>query len=344
MNNVDFLLPVRKLVFGRNDWSSLYGCCKDDDSATKHHRVTDIADLAINPKTGETVSHGLKYNRQAFRQVCSIISGGLYTDLSSVYDEAQAGDAEKIIRAFNNLAGASIVRLQRTKIVIDDRSNEITGLVGLRYYRVSNFELVDTIRPYIAPSSHMFMEAELVNRELSAVLSRPSSRSTVKGVHWAEGLALFNSETTKRAVAVPRALLDSATRSFSMAEETQENRMIHRRRKQFRQHLDAMLVGAVSQDPWLHECEEKITKLVSSRLSAKGVESMLVSCKSRLQEAGVGPRLAERLDDYIKSRVEDVRPIDFYFALLSIASKSKGASRIIKNVAYRMVYPQKAER
>lgn len=342
---MEFVVPSRRLSFVRGQFADLLTTCEEDARATEIIRVDELGLVALHPQTGRTVSGGLQYNKDAFRQVCAILSGGLNACLITAERETglPAKDSRScVIRAFNNFCRLGEDRIRRYKLVVDRRNGEIVGLIGLKYRRVANAEIVRTVGPFLAarhPSQHVFIRADVRNRDLFSLFAKPTTVRGESQVDWVEGLAVFNSETTKRAVALPSALLDSRTGGFSSQPEDETNRLIHRKRKGFDQLLHQLVVDAFNRQSWLPDLCPKIRALAKQTHDVgPPLEALHKRCQLFLASSDVGPILTERVVRAIKhGDRRGTTSLDFYFALLTVADESMSAARQLRTLAYSIL-------
>ena len=158
---------------------------------------------------------------------------------------------------------------------------------------MTNVDLLTSFKTAVRTDKYLPVVCRLDNCDLFALLMRPETRLTCKDGRWTQGVAVFNSETTTSAVYVPQAVFDSETRSYALLPDDATNKVIHRKKKGFAQHLDGVVQGAIQHDSIINRvifsAEWRAVKTTGS--VAKTVEKL----KRKLASEGVGGVALERL-------------------------------------------------
>ena len=121
----------------------------------------------------------------------------------------------------------------------------VVGVVGRKYKYVSNFELLSMIkRNFDGDGKFQAYYGQLRNRDICLLAVCKPVVKKLDGVSFRQGVGLFNSETTRQAIYVPRLVFDSISGTYSQQPATADNRLIHRSKKGFAETLDSVVTSA----------------------------------------------------------------------------------------------------
>lgn len=337
---MDWLVKTRRLRFGANSLNDLLGVVREDDASTEIIPVEGLSTVLIDPSVGTTVAHGLRYNSEAFRAVCTAVGGGLMGVLSLAWKTSQKPAAFRqlvLIKVFNN-----VVRLQENdglgglQLVVNTRSREIVGVTSRRYQRVSNFLLLQHMWQGLAGKYRM-ISGFLDNRDISIVFQRVGVVSRASDAAWSQGLAVYNSETTSSAVFMPQAVFDSVTQTYSLTPESPSNRLVHRRTKSFYSKLDAVVQGAM-QHPII--IDDVAADIAWRSKSLGDVKTATRRVKQDLAYRGFNAAIVDRVDQLIKQQPVVTR-FGVYQAVLNVARDVGGSSRPLRVYAAKLLLRSK---
>jgi len=336
---MDWLLKPRKVEYhGRSSFESILSAVAEDDATRKLIPITELQQIVLSPVTGRTPAGRLGFNSRAFRQVCSVIGGNLYGSLAIAFKLADMPDEKKrqlAIRAYNNFVRLRFDELQRYRLVVNTASKEILGIVGRKYQVVTNSDLLFMCRPFVKSGKYVPITSRLDNCDLFTLLIRPETSLTCRDGKWTQGIALFNSETTTSAVYFPQAVFDSKSRSYSVLPDDPGNRVIHRKKKQFSQHLDGVVQGALQHESII----PKIILDLDWRLTMipkRQIPALLVKVKSQLVADGVGVAIVDRVMHLLRmyGEANGLSRRTIYSTLLEVAEEA-GSSRPLRVFAAR---------
>ncbi len=340
---MQWLLPIRRRTYeGADGFGRLLADSEADAKYVSLVPITSTAELLIHPTAFKTVA-GYRFNVAACRQISSLVCGGLPTVLFSLLPNTPSPTPEAelgLLRIYNQavkLAGANAVGF---KLVVDKRGGHVVGVVGRTYKFVSNAEVLRLAARYFkqAQPGYVLMKAELNNRELSLLASRRGASVNSDGVSFKQGLALYNSETTKRAIFAPQVLFDSLTKSYSYEPESSANRMIHRRKKQFAVQLESLVTAAFQAGSFLETAANRHQELVKMPLSPVDKrEAALHSISRRLLSRKLNALPVERVIASLGLIREPTR-WDVYRAMVAVAGEFRSTERQLRMAAFRFLY------
>lgn len=340
-------MPIRRAEFqGPNGWTRLRQLLEYESKNTRLVPIREAADVMFHQETGLTATGHFRVNTEAFSQLCYLISGGLYRNFANVFELSEKPIAVRqagILRAYNSLMSISFDRVRNHRYVLDAAQNCVVGVVGPKYEFVPNVRLVQESNPWltgIVKPSYKLLSAKLRNRDLRVILVRKEQAMADRGIRYAQGMAMYNSETTKRAVFLPQLLFDAETNSFSMEGETRVNRLIHRKRKNFANLLSDVIRGAVTYDLLLSEwvagirilrrtpikpgaSNAQVVGIVERRLTAKDISSGTIDMVLRL--------ISEAGPDDVPTRWQ------LYRALIMAADKFGESERVLRQLAFSIL-------
>lgn len=345
-----FLVPIRQISFGGPlGFSQLRATCREDASNTELKVITDPRELLLHPLAGMTRAR-LKFNGVAFQQLCSEMSGGLFSLLAglesdmagTLTQENAVGRQRQLIGIYNTVVKCVGGKLVGRRLVVDRRAvgtaeGVVVGAVGRHYRYVANADLLQAVASHVAGERNRYgmIKAELKNRDLFVLLGRRAASVTADGVVLRDGTAVYNSETTRRAIFLPNVLFDSETSSYSHATESSDNKLVHRKKKKFEQHLDAVVQVAFSADSILEQARGRV---VEARRAELGNESnrelTLRKISGRLIERKVNAMPVERVISLL-TRGGRISQWSLYAALLRAAVDYSSSERRLRMTAYR---------
>jgi len=326
----------RKLSFaGRASLQELRLVCEADERHTEIISVGRPAQVLLHPDTGMTAAEGLRFNAPAFRQVCQVVGGNLNGVLAGIWSESKSPDALKrdtLLRVFNNILKLRFESLLKYQLVVDQAAGEIVGLVSRKYQRVPNVELLSEVVA-AASGTYQVVQARVDNRDMFVLFSRSGSAVAAADGTWSQGLAVYNSETSKRAVHLPLAVFDSVTKSYCLEAETKSNRLIHRKSKGFHQTLDAVVQTAVRRDGVVGPLVSASSVGWRSGSVIHGVTKLqaLQKIKRGLVSKGFSATVIERVAHLLGSAdIPSITRRSLYISLLTVADESVSSSRLLR--------------
>lgn len=317
--------------------------CESDERSTEVIPINQASQVLIHPESGKLVNGGYEFNTEAFRQICTTIGGNLNGVLSTVW--RGSGDKpvvkrEALLKVYNNLARLRLGELTKYRLVVDTTSREVVGVVSRKYQRVPNLLLLQETWPGVS-EKFVAVQAAMENRDLFLLLRRTDS--SVKGGDgvWAQGIALYNSETSRRAIYVPRVVYDSGTKSYSLAAESKTNRLVHRKSKGFHQILDSVLQTAIQQPV--------MTKLIAAASGWRsqpaspggGAAKTVLKLQRYLLARGFSTAVVDHILQQLRG--DDSKGISrrqVYSAVLTTADQSVSSSRSLRILASTFLVPK----
>lgn len=337
-----WLVPVRRKRYAVSEgFSQLLTDCRADAKHTELVPVRRLTDLLVHPTAYQTAA-GYRFNVSAFRQVAGLLCGGLPTVLfgllsstTASIDEAEAGVLRIYNQAVKLMGGVAV----NHRLVLDKRSGHVVGLVGRSYKYVPNAEILNLASKYFkqAYPSYAMMRAELVNRELFLLATRKEAGVRHDGVEFRQGLAVYNSETTKRAIFTPRVLFDSSTKSYSHEPESKDNRMIHRRRKQFAVQLEGQITAAFQGGAFLEEAVQRYRDTMKIALSPVDKQDAVIqSISMRLVSQKLNALPVERVIASLR-QVRELTRWEVYRSMVTVAGEFRSTERQLRMAAFRFL-------
>ncbi len=336
-----FLQPIRKHVFrGPQCFAQMSALVAHQAKNTKLVRIATPIDVDINPNTGKTVS-GLTFNITAFQQLCGALSAGLYPLLADVWAKSHLSELDKkrrfalVLRASLDSIGKELVG---HRLVVDSQTSEVVGVVGRKYKFVANGEILGSLTRHFAETgSYRSVSATLNNRDVLLVGVRKTEVKRVADIEFRQGVAIYNSETTRQAIYAPQLIFDSVSQTYSMQGQSESNRMIHRSKKNFAIFLDDLLQGAVKHDSLLDKVVASQRQLVSQPLCDRSNRpKVLTELAKKLKEREIGARSIE-IVTHALTQVDRATHWDLYRSLLLAASRTLGSDRAIRMTAFHML-------
>lgn len=321
-------------------YSRLLEVCRLHASNTVLIPVTDLQQLMISEK-GVTPSQ-YRWEFMAFQQLCNSLAGGLFAALSTLWkvgEHLPVDDRRKtLLRTYHNALKLGIKEVTGTKLVVDKSDKTIVGVVGRTYKYVSNFDLLSMLsRNFGDRGNYVSGYSSIRNRDICLLgICRDVSRHA-NGVVFRQGVGVFNSETTRQAIYVPRLVYDSVTRSYSVEPANPDNRLIHRSKKGFAQSLDSVVSSAFVSKDNLDDVIAGFSRLTKTALwtggesKAKVLRELIAGLDSI--EVGV---LAQNA---VRSALEGMGTAtlwDFYqsLALTAVAGRS---DRTLRTCAFKLL-------
>lgn len=333
-----WVVPVTSSKYGAaSGFARLYDDCLELEKDTELVRVNDPSQFLIHVQFG-TTADGWKFNTQAFTQACQMVSPGLGQLCQHLWSESSSpADLRQkvILTTYNNavkLIGKGVVG---RKFVVNKKTGVIVGVVGRTYKYVPNAELLRIVRSKFSNNGdYAMVKAVLWNRDLMMLSIRKSAQQNLRDLTFRQGLALYNSETTRQAIYVPRAIFDTETRGYSLEPESKSTRLIHRKTKGFNQKLDEVVMQGFSGGDLLELAVQKYREMVSHVLFDRGNQSMVIpKIMSRLITKSVSTFPTERVINLLTSKAQCTR-WDLYKSLVSTAGDFTGSERSLRNIAY----------
>ena len=156
-------------------------------------------------------------------------------------------------------------------------------------------------------------------------------------VSFRQGVGVFNSETTRQAIYVPRLVYDSVSATYSIQPASPDNRLIHRSKKGFAESLDSVVSSAFVSRDNLDDVIAGFSKLCRSTLwtvpegRAKVVRSLLDGLSN--YEVGVVAQ------NSIRSVLDSKRVAtlwDFYQSLVLTAVAGR-SERTLRTCAFKLL-------
>lgn len=335
---VAFLAPVRQLQWraGPSSFSELHKICKEDAAATELVPVANLSQLLLHPKAGNTPER-LRFNQLAFRDLCGLVCPGLpavIRELNRCKPSTDEPHQIKMLQIYNAVIKLLGDRIVGHRLVVDRRANVIVGVVGRSYRYVSNHELLQSAAGYFSNSTYVLTNATLWNRDLSMVCTQQKLVARSGEINFQQGLALYNSETTKRAIYAPRIVFDSGSGSYAMETEKITNKLIHKRKKKFAQQLDQLLLTAFRGDNLLPDVCRRHIELTKESLGSSANRPVVVaSISSKLIRRQINSMPTERIANML-SQVKALSGWDLYTSLVAVASDFKSSERLLRTAAF----------
>lgn len=323
----------------QTSFSALIKLCKSDEASTVLDRIEDRQQLLLHPVAGKTTC-GYTFTAPAFRQVCAELAGGSYAVLRSLLEEAPENDrkaAAAVLQIYNSMVRIAGNRLHGYSYVKDKSKGVIVGVVGRKYKFVSNYELLSNVATYFRGNRlrYKIVKGRFWNRDLFMLCLSNRDPVNCGPMHLLEGVSIYNSETTKNAIFIPRVLFDSETTSYSQEPETKQNRLIHRRKKNFGQSLQEVASYSFKAGSLVEELRETCLRRLSetvcpaekNKLAAQYWTNELL--KLQLNALPVSHAVS------VFKRDELVTRWDFYKSLVRAATDFHSSERQLRTVAFQ---------
>lgn len=333
---MDWLIKPRRLEFrGRGSFREINQLCNDDEVAKQFVPISDITQVALSPESGTTPGGRLRFNTQAFRQICSVVGGNLSGTLQTAWKQSAERDEVKrrlLLKAYNNLVKAQMETLLKYKLVVDHMSHEIVGIVGAKYQVVTNLELLQPCAVVVKSGQYIPVYARMDNRDMFVLMLRPDTAAEGLDGRWTQGVSIFNSETTNLAVFLPQTFSDNRTRSYSFEEESHTNKLIHRKKKGFHQQLDAVVQAALQHTVLTPEIVQDAAWRLSPIFPGQSRAVAVAKIKSQLVREGFGLAVVERVIFLIgeDQTSEIITRRMVYSVLLQVADEAIQVSRALR--------------
>lgn len=225
-------------TYGRGDDDKLLRELEITDQATTFLEVTRWQDLALRQQG--TTADGYRYTQQGLRQVCALLSPGLFrflVEFSGIQRHLEEPVSEfslsGAVAVFNTVLQRRCAgRLEgRVKIVRDGRLKTIDGVIGSRFIVLDNLRFCNRTREAMAAAGRglVLFEAGLAGRRLTLrFVERKSLAADPGGQRWHAGLWLGNSEVGGETPVCGSVLLcDPALRHFALGPTVGGQRVIH---------------------------------------------------------------------------------------------------------------------
>lgn len=332
---------IDQKTFAQVHFSELLSWCQETHKNTQLVPVEHARHLMLHPKTGQTVQ-GLRFNLLAFRQACEEICAGLHTVVADLSESCKALDLEdsdaSVLQIYNAVVSLVGDRLSRHRFVLDTSTSTIVGIVSRKYQYISNYQLLQMGSKWFrGPGAEMRMlRAKIYNRDLF-VLGMQSSEAVKVGpdLTFRQGIVMYNSETTRRAVFCPRAVFDSQTKSFCFQPADRQNRMAHVKSKYFESRLEDLVFRAFQTSVSAQDLISRAAQLSKSEICPVAkLESVAEAIKRKLTEADVNVRPTDYvLDEMAKSR-PTVTQWDLYRSLVLSAERFNSSERQLRMLAF----------
>lgn len=335
-----FLVPIRRERFsGSQGFSQLLAVCAKDRSNTELVQIKSAAELLLRPDG--TTSAGYRLNTQAFNLVCDYVSPGLNSLCRNLWDKSAVAvrlRQSTIIQIYNNSVRLRGRGLRGLRLVLDKSNGVVVGAVGRNYRYLSNSDLLQMVSPrFRSADSYEMVQATLSNRDLYLLSVQRSITKDVEGISFRQGLAIFNSETTRQAIYLPKVVFDSQSRGHSFEPENKTTKLIHRKSKRFTQRLDEVLTTAMQDDDLLDRVASSCSELIKqSCFPAGGLQKYRGQVVSKLEARKITVLPTERVLSLLGSLSRPSK-WDFYQSLVVTANDFRGSSRLLRTVAFEFL-------
>lgn len=336
-----FLKPIQTQEFsGAESFSEIRNLIISNHNRTSIVPLDNPSDCNINSDSGLTVK-GFRFNVAAFQQMCQNIASGLYSVLFNLWSDSQLPEDQKnklllnIYRSAIQLSGRSITKY---KFVVDFSKMEIVGVVGRKYKFVPNTEIIKSIQTYFNKGGdYVSIKATMRNRDLQIVAIRKGMQKRLGDIEFRQGVAIFNSETTRQAIYLPQLVFDSQSKSYSMEAADKENRLIHRAKKRFSQILAGVIDSAIHSASILDKCADNYTKLSRQVICDRSNTSdFLLKYQKSLQRYDITSVSASDVVNRLKT-LEYVTHWDLYKSLVISANTMRSSERQLRLLAFEIL-------
>ncbi len=341
---MQWLIPVRRVEFtGPTGWADLRKLVEAEAKATALIPIREPIQVMIRPDTGVTAGDGLRVNAEAFSQLCYLLSGGLFRNFANVYELSEKPNPERqagVLKAYNAMMTISFERVIGHRFVVDKNTKCALGIVGSKYQFVPNVRLVQETNPWltgVTKPAYKLISARMRNRDLRVIMVRKDEAVKDQGIPYAQGLAMFNSETTKRAVFLPQLCFDGETGSFSMENDSKTNRLIHRKRKGFAALLSDVIRDSINHELQLQDWLSSIRILRRTPIRpAHASAQVAASVERRLAAKDIGSAAIDLVLRYLTEASGDGVPTKWmlYRALVMAAESFGDSERVLRQLAY----------
>ncbi len=179
-------------TFPRDKLQSLMTYLQDSEKSTSIVDISSPADLQFN-KTGRTKSGGLRMTHLMFQQCAQKLGPGTGRFISSMAGPVQAAestqttDTEFAIAVWNKTVALRLSPLQKYRMIKNQRTRQLEGLVGNRQHYLNNYEILERAITACSDAhgdSCSFYGAKLVGRSMTLWFrhNTPMMTLTVDGI------------------------------------------------------------------------------------------------------------------------------------------------------------------
>lgn len=336
-----FLKPTAKLEFhGITAFELLLNETSKQTKATQLVRIDELSQLIVN-ESGLSAD-GLSWTTAAFQQLCVKVSGGLFSMLASLWadsDLPQADRARAFLRIYHNSVSMVKSKLIGLRLVVDKVEKLIVGVVGGRYKFVANSELLRMVHKQFASSGdYRSFYASLNHRDMCLIGASKSLFRRDSDIVFRQGVAIFNSETTRQAVYVPQLIFDSVSGGYSVEPVTTKNRLVHRPKRGFAQELDATVSSAMHCKTGIEQAVDGYKRCAGELLWRSGEEKAvrLPGILAMLRDKEIGALAINTVNRSLEG-LRSASLWDLYQSLVVTAATGR-SERILRVNAYKLLH------
>lgn len=229
-------------------------------------------------------------------------------------------------------------KLVGDRLVVDESRQEVVGVVGRKYKFVANLELIQAANRFFAEQgTFRAIKAVMRNRDMLLVGAHRDNKQRVGDVEFVQGVAVYNSETTRQAVYSPQLVFDNQSKTYAMQGQNSSNRMIHRQKKNFQIFLDELIQGAFRHESVLDMVVAGHRRLSGLPLFNRQTRAPVLQKLSKLlRENDIGARSVEFVIESLRGS-DAATQWDVYRGLLLAAQKTALSDRLLRFTAWKMI-------
>lgn len=353
----DLIAPVRKLHFTSSERERFVNQLAMDNTSKVIKSVEELRDAALSPNG---LFNGVYQLTQiGAEQYFNCLARGMYQTVRSLVNEEHPDvNTRELPTLVARLANATLkhryAALEGRRAVCCESRKQLDGFVSRSYVMISNEQVYGLFKDSCEMMKYkMPMLCGAIDaRDMTVVVSARESLKTPDG----KALGLYmgavcqNGETAGRAIRTAPTLLDSKSKSWSVAPFERDLRLSHTKSRKLRDKMMAMgdLLAtnqvAVAKNAIMFHAAAK--KRVAKDWNAKSRRGLRAGLVGKGDQMHVGSHSVDKIIELLPA--DDNRPPtlqDVYLATLEVAdSMPVGNSIPVRQLAYKLVFDTRVSR